>query len=151
MIDHETAINVELVAQEEMAQYKQTARLRWDTERRAQVARHQRAWELARQAAALLQEQYGAWRVSVFGSLIHPGRFTRYSDVDLAVWGLTAANWLKASAAVRALSGDIELNLVDISCCQPELLAVIGNEGMILYDSTIPSHSRTTAGGNADD
>ena len=76
--------------------------------------------------------QYGVEQVSVFGSLTHPDRFTEWSDVDLAAWGLTTANWLKASAAVRALASDIELNVVDVSVCSSELLAAIAREGVPL-------------------
>jgi hypothetical protein len=68
----------------------------------------------------------------LFGSLAHSGRFTGRSDIDLAAWGLTSKNWLKAMAAVRDLSDEIELNLVDVGCCSPELLAVIEREGILL-------------------
>jgi predicted nucleotidyltransferase len=90
------------------------------------------AWQLARRAAAMLKEQYGVSRVVLFGSLIHPDRFTVRSDVDLAAWGLTSANWLKAIGAVRNLSREIELNLVDVSTCSSELLAIVEQEGLPL-------------------
>jgi predicted nucleotidyltransferase len=106
---------------EQMEQYKRTARARRQCELSAQKARRERAWQLAREAARLLREVYGAQRVVVFGSLIAPDRFTPWSDVDMAAWGLTSANWLRAIAAVRSLSDDIELNLVDVECCSPEI------------------------------
>ncbi|HFD38224.1 MAG TPA: nucleotidyltransferase domain-containing protein [Anaerolineae bacterium] len=115
-----------------MEQYKRTARTRWQAEKADAQARRERAWRLAHRAAALLKDEYGVQRIVVFGSLVHPDRFTRWSDVDLAAWGLTARNWLQASAAVRGLSDEIELNLVDIACCAPELLAAIEREGMQL-------------------
>lgn len=90
------------------------------------------AWRLARLAAELLKTQYNVSQVAVFGSLTHHDRFTQWSDVDLAAWGLTAANWLKASAAVRALAKDIELNVVDVATCSPELLAAIERDGIFL-------------------
>jgi predicted nucleotidyltransferase len=115
-----------------MAQYKRTARARWQAELQRQEVRREHAWQLARQAAALLKEVYGVQRVVAFGSLVHSGRFSRWSDVDLAAWGLTAANWLRAIAAVHDLSGEVELNLVDVTCCSPELLAAIEQEGVSL-------------------
>ena len=115
-----------------MARYKHTARLRHEAEQKAQAARRERAWQLARQAAVLLKKQYGVERVMLFGSLTHPDRFTHRSDVDLAAWGLTAANWLRAITAVQKLSAEIEVNLVDVNCCAPELLAVIEREGVLL-------------------
>jgi len=71
-------------------------------------------------------------RVVVFGSLTHADRFTLWSDVDLAAWGLTPANWLRAIGAVKSLSTEVELNLVDVTCCSPELLTAIEREGVLL-------------------
>jgi predicted nucleotidyltransferase len=71
-------------------------------------------------------------RVVLFGSLPQPARFTLWSDVGLAAWGLTPANWLKAIGAVSRLSDEIELNLVDVETCSPALLAVIEREGVPL-------------------
>ena len=120
------------VSAEQMAQYKRTARARWQAEREQRDARRERAWQLARQAAELLKREYGVRRVMVFGSLTHSDGFTLWSDVDLAAWGLTPANWLKAIGAVHALSGEIELNVVDVECCSPQLLAAIEREGVSL-------------------
>lgn len=122
---------VDLTA-EELEAYKRTARARWQAEQRQLVERRQRAWEIARQAADLLRRQFGVQRVVAFGSLVHPGRFTLSSDVDLAAWGLTSKNWLLASAAVRELSKDIEINLVDVTTCTPKLYAAIERDGVDL-------------------
>lgn len=122
MSDRTTALNI---TPEEMAQYRRAARRRWQQEQ----ARRERAWQLARQAADLLRQKYGVERVVVFGSLTHPDRFSLHSDLDMAAWGLTAKNWLKAMGAVRYLSEEIEVNLVDAGCCSPELLAVIERDG----------------------
>lgn len=110
---------------ERMQRYRRTALLRHQAEEASREQRRARAWEAARQAAALLKDQHGASRVVVFGSLTHPGRFTPWSDVDLAAWGLTPANWLRAMAAVAALSDEFEINLVDMACCPPELAASV--------------------------
>ena len=117
---------------EQMERYKRTARARWQAERKRGETRRERTWQLARQASTLLREKYGVQRVVVFGSLTHPDRFTLWSDVDLAAWGLTSANWLKAIGAVRDLSSEVELNLVDVTCCSPELLTAIEREGVPL-------------------
>jgi uncharacterized protein len=120
------------IPDEHMAGYKRTARVRRQLERQQRQARRERAWQLARQAATLLKNEHAVQRVLLFGSLTHPDRFSRWSDVDLAAWGLTPANWLRAIAAVRDLSAEIELNLVDVSCCAPELLAAIERHGVAL-------------------
>ncbi len=117
---------------EELDRYMQTARRRWLAETDRLAARRARAWQAAQRAAVLLREVYGAQRVVLFGSLADPARFTQWSDVDLAAWGLTPANWLKAIAAVRSLSDEIELNLVDVACCAPELRDAAEQEGVPL-------------------
>ncbi len=117
---------------EQMQAYKRTAQVRWQAEEAQRKQQHAKAWQLAHEAAKLLKNSFGVQRVVLFGSLLQPERFHLRSDVDLAAWGLTPTNWLKAIAAVHALSNEIELNLVDVGVCSPELYAVIEQEGMPL-------------------
>jgi uncharacterized protein len=72
------------ISAEQMQKYKETARKAWQREQDHRKKRHDRAWQLARQAAALLKNEYGTSRVVLFGSLTHPDRFNLRSDVDLA-------------------------------------------------------------------
>lgn len=116
----------------EMAEYRRTARRRWQAERARRAERYDQAWQLARQAADLLRREYGVTRVTLFGSLVDRDRFDTSSDVDLAAWGLTSVNWLHATGAVRALSTAIAVNLVDVAMCSPEFLSVIEREGVEL-------------------
>ena len=90
------------------------------------------AWELARKSARLLKEKFGATRVVVFGSLVHEGCFTRWSDIDIAAWGINPESTFKAVAEVMGLSPEIEINLVDVSMCKPSILKVILKEGVEL-------------------
>jgi predicted nucleotidyltransferase len=117
------------ISAEQMQVYRRTARQRWQAEQAQLARRRERAWELARQAAEMLRRDFAAVRVVVFGSLVQEGRFTEWSDVDLAAWGLDSKNWLKAIGAVQRLSDEIELNVVDVGSCSPELLAAIEREG----------------------
>ena len=117
------------ISAEQMKTYRRTAHQRWQAEQALLARRRERAWELARQAADMLRRDFSAGRVVIFGSLVQEGRFTEWSDVDLAAWGLDSTNWLKAIGAVQRLSDEIELNLVDVGSCSPELLAVIEREG----------------------
>src|SRR4051812_19132025 len=70
------------ITPEAMAVYRARARRRQQAEREALAAREQRAWELARQAADALRQQCAVSKVVVFGSLVHPGCFTAWADVD---------------------------------------------------------------------
>lgn len=57
----------------------------------------QRAWEVAHEAAQVLRDRFGAYRIVVFGSLAHESWFTRWSDVDLAAWGIPADQFYRLS------------------------------------------------------
>lgn len=94
--------------------------------------RREQAWAVAHRAAQLLRERFGARRVVAFGSLVHEGCFTPWSDVDLAAWGLRPEDTFRAMGAVADLDPDIAVDLVDVGACSPTLLAVIEAEGVEL-------------------
>ena len=116
----------------EMAAYREAARQRHSAEKERLRERRQHAWDLARQAARLLEERFNAKRVVLFGSLMHGDRFNPWSDVDIAAWGLRPEDTWRALGAVMDLDPDIEVNLVDMACCRPALRAVIEREGVDL-------------------
>lgn len=120
------------ISVKEMEEYKRTARTRLQHDEQTLLVRRERAWQSARRAAERLKNEFGVQRVAVFGSLVQHDRFSLWSDVDLAAWGLSSRNWLKASAAVREIDVDINLNLVDTANCTPELLAAIERDGIDL-------------------
>jgi len=117
---------------EAMAVYRATAQRRRQAEHQALQQRQQLAWQLARQAAALLEGQFKATRVVVFGSLVHPDCFTPWSDVDLAAWGLAPEDTFRAMGAVMDLGQEIEINLVDAGACRSSILETIECEGVNL-------------------
>ncbi|MCL5046447.1 MAG: nucleotidyltransferase domain-containing protein [Actinobacteria bacterium] len=94
--------------------------------------RYEEAWELARKAAALLKQTYGAKRVAVFGSVAHRTFFTRWSDIDLAAWGIPDDRFYAAVAAVTGLSPDFKVDLVDALTCRDSLIKAIEDEGIEL-------------------
>lgn len=120
------------ITPEQMAAYKEGARRRQERERQALRERERRAWDLARQAATALREQFGVSRVVVFGSLVHPGWFTPWSDVDIAAWGIKPEDTFRAIGVVLDLDTDIPLNLVDVGACSASLLETIERDGVPL-------------------
>jgi predicted nucleotidyltransferase len=115
---------------EKIALYRATAAKRMAREAEELTRRKERAWEDARRAASLLREQFDVSRVVVFGSLTHEGSFTRWSDVDLAAWGIPPEDTFRALGAVMDLRSSVEINLVDVNTCAPSLLELIGQEGV---------------------
>lgn len=117
---------------EEMAVYRATARQRAAQEMRQVARRQEHAWDLARTAARLLKEEFGAARVMVFGSLVHAGCFTRWSDVDIAAWGIRPEDTFRAMGAVMDLDAEVTLSLMAVEACRPALRAAIEREGIEL-------------------
>lgn len=99
----------------------------------AKLAQHRaRAWQVAREAAAILKERFAARRVVVFGSLVQPGRFTIWSDLDLAAWGIPPDRFFRAVSAMIDLSPHLEIDLVDPEDCSPLIQEAIRKEGVPL-------------------
>jgi predicted nucleotidyltransferase len=117
---------------QQMEAYLEATRHRRDADREALAARTRRSWELARQAAVLLRERFHADRVVVFGSLIRPGSFNPWSDVDIAAWGLRPEDTFRAMGAVADLDPVIAVNLIDVAACKPAILRVVDDEGVPL-------------------
>ena len=117
---------------EEIDVYRAAARRRRERERRELAQREKSAWELARRAATILRVQFGATRVMAFGSLVHEGCFTPWSDVDIAAWGIPIEDTYQAIGVVMDMSGEIEVNLVDVGACSPSLRSTIECEGVEL-------------------
>ena len=115
---------------EKIAIYRDTAIRRQKENQSELKTRKDRAWKLARQAAKLLREKYNVKRVVVFGSLIHEGCFTKWSDVDIAAWGIPAHLTFRAIGDVLDLDKTQEINLVDVNTCQHSLLTLIELDGV---------------------
>jgi uncharacterized protein len=92
--------------------------------------RREQGWKLAKQAAKLLRTQFQAERVAVFGSLLHEARFTRWSEIDIAAWGIPADQTFRTIGAVLDLDSSIEINLVAVNTCSPTHLEAIEEEAV---------------------
>lgn len=104
---------------------RETARERARRSEAARLRRHEKAWNAARAAAALLKSRYHATRVVVFGSLTQADRFHLWSDVDLAVWGIAADDYFEAVARVLDVGGEIKVDLIMAERCKPYLQEAI--------------------------
>ena len=109
--------------------YRSEAVIRQKKELRELEERYALAWNLARRAAKLLKEKFGATRVVAFGSLLLQETFTPWSDVDIAAWGIPALDTFKAMGAVMDLSTEIDISLVDMATCKEPLKSTIEREG----------------------
>lgn len=92
--------------------------------------RYEDAWEVAKIAAAILKENYGANKVVVFGSLADRSSFTLWSDIDLAVWGVPDETFYAAVGAVTSLSAEFKIDLVDVLGCHASIRKEIKIKGI---------------------
>ncbi len=119
------------ITPDDLAVYRRSAQRLREQDREAEFARRAEAWRLARVAAGLLRERFGVTRVVVFGSLANDERsFTRWSDVDIAAWGIPPADTFRAIGAVMDISSAPMINLVDVNTCTASLLETIERDGV---------------------
>lgn len=103
--------------------------------RRAQASQRrleQRLAEARRLATAFagrLRTEFGATEVILFGSVLHPERFSHCSDIDLAVRGIAPAHFLRAYGL--GMDSVIPIDLLDLDgeVIRPQILQSILGEG----------------------
>ncbi len=81
--------------------------------RKVDEALLQRAWHTAHRIAAMLYEDFGATQVAVFGSLAEKDSFSKWSDIDIAVWGIPNDKYFLAVSKSMDISGLFKVDLVD--------------------------------------
>ena len=102
---------------EELAQYRQRLDQHLQN-REVDEALLQRAWDTAHRIAVMLYEDFGAAQVAVFGSLAEPDAFSKWSDIDIAVWGIPNDKYFRASSIASDISGLFKIDLVDFESCK---------------------------------
>lgn len=120
------------VTPEAMARYRRAALAREGAHRQETEQRRQAAWGLARRAARLLREEFGATRVVAFGSLAHGAWFEPRSDIDLAVEGIPAEAFWRAWCALDRLDSAVDIDLVAIESAPERLRDEIAHQGVAL-------------------
>ena len=102
---------------EELAQHRQRLNQHFQN-RKVDEALLQRAWQTAHRIAAMLYKDFGAAQVAVFGSLTEPESFSKWSDIDIAVWGIPNDKYFRASSIASDISGLFKVDLVDFESCK---------------------------------
>ena len=100
-------------------------------EKRLPSSALEEATSVARSIAKELLEGFGAKKVILFGSLARGG-YNRWSDIDLAVWGIPPVDFFKAVSFATGFSKTWKVDLVDGGDCSKGLQDVILKEGIEL-------------------
>jgi len=116
----------------------ETARQRLMDHEKASLRRNARLQEQAAADAnaiiSMITGQYQPRRVFQWGSLLRPGAFKPYSDIDIAIEGVTDAE------RFFALLGDAQdltrfpLDIVQLEKIAPEYAADIRQHGKLVYE-----------------
>lgn len=117
------------LTKKELDQYRRAAQRRSRAEEHKMARRRGHAWEVARLAAGLLKQQYGAKRVIVFGSLAHGAWFHPHSDLDLAVEGLAPGAIWRAWSAVEKAAAEFDVDLIELETAGDRLSQRIREQG----------------------
>ena len=107
--DHRTAKDL---SPEELAECRRRLDQQFQN-RKVDEALVQRAWQTAHRVAAMLYKDFEATQVAVFGSLAEPESFSKWSDIDIAVWGIPNDKYFRASSVASDISRLFKVDLVD--------------------------------------
>ena len=102
---------------EELAEYRQRLDQHFQN-RKVDEALLQRAWQTAHRVAAMLYEDFEATQVAVFGSLTKRESFSKWSDIDIAVWGIPSDMYFRAVWEAEDISRLFKLDLIDFESCK---------------------------------
>ena len=97
---------------EELASCRKQLERRWKN-RKVDEALLERAWSVVYEIATLLYDEFGATQVAVFGSLAEPLGFTKSSDIDIAVWGLSDKTHSKANLKIWDIDTGFKIDLIN--------------------------------------
>ena len=98
----------------------------------AEQQQRERLLVRVRQVATELKSRFRAKRVILFGSLTQADWFTAGSDVDLAVEGLTAADYWQAWRLAEEIIEHRPVDLIEIETAKESLRRAILRYGMEL-------------------
>jgi predicted nucleotidyltransferase len=91
--------------------------------------RQESAKDTAYALAKALKERFMASRVILFGSVARED-FGQWSDIDLAVWGVSSSDYYKAVAFASGYSSVFKVDLIDAEDCSQSLLQHITDNGI---------------------
>ncbi|MGB5592684.1 MAG: nucleotidyltransferase domain-containing protein [Crocosphaera sp.] len=114
----------EIIQQIQLAQSQPTERLA------TMKQRQQKGLKIAKNSAEILKKQFGVKRVVLFGSMLNPENLSPYSDIDLAVWGLSPNALFRAGATIER-GHEFAIDLVEAEKAKPYIRQAI-EEGIEL-------------------
>ena len=100
------------ITPKELASCRKQLERRWKN-RKVDETMLKQAWQVVYEIATLLYDEFGATQVAVFGSLAEPINFTKSSDIDIAVWGLSYDEHSKANLKIWDIDTEFKIDLIN--------------------------------------
>lgn len=120
------------LSEEQIERYRAGWRQKAAEYTQRQLQRQHLGWQIARQGAQVLKDQFQVQRVWLFGSLLETHRIHEDSDIDLAVEGLDMEQYLEAVGSLSDLSPQFLVDLVPIERAPQRLHQTIREQGVEL-------------------
>ena len=130
------------MSSEELASCRKQLERRWKN-RKVDEALLERAWQVAYEIATLLYDEFGATQVAVFGSLAEPISFTKSSDIDIAVWGLSDKTHSTAYWKVKDIDTGFKIDLINFDITKGIFQERIQQQAIIVKKGEQPTLWKT--------
>jgi predicted nucleotidyltransferase len=82
----------------------------------------------------MIAQKYRPLRIYVWGSLLHKKNFRQYSDIDIALEGITDAKSFFALVGEAMALTDFPVDIVQMEKIEPEFAELIRLKGKIVYE-----------------
>ncbi len=99
------------------------------------------AWHTAQEVAALLYDEFNATQVFVFGSLTEPMAFTKKSDIDIAVSGLSNEVYDKAYGKVVYFEAPFKIDFVNFDTSKGLFRERMKHQAILIEKGTRPPNN----------
>ena len=127
---------------EELAAYRQRLDQHFKN-RKVDEALLQRAWQTAHRIAAMLYEDFGATQVAVFGSLAERDWFSKGSDIDIAVWGISSDKYFRAVGETVGFSREFKIDLINFHSTKGRFREQIQGQAIPIHNGEANFHRRS--------
>lgn len=127
---------------EELAEYSRRVDQHFQN-RKVDEALIRRAWKIAYQVAVMLYEDFGATQVAVFGSLAGRDRFSKGSDIDIAVWGISSDKYFRAVGETVGFSREFKIDLINFHSAKGRFREQIQGQAIPIQNGEANSHWRS--------
>lgn len=95
---------------------------------------HRQAQADADRIVAFIRDTYRPTRILQWGSVIEPAQFREYSDIDIALEGVTEAETFFSLLAHAEEMTEFPVDIVQLERIEPEFRELLLKKGRIVYE-----------------